>query len=442
MLTVTGSNFVSGTGTVPSVLLWDGTPVTPSVVNSGGTQITATIATTLLTTGVHTVTVQNASAVSTPALQFGVGLTVESLSPASVPVGSSGLTLTVNGTGFVQSGANASKIMWNGVALGTTTWVSATQLTAPFTTAQLSSVSTQSITVKNGSGAPSNGITFTVGAPTISAISPSSIGVGSASITLTVTGTNFVGGTGTGASTVMFGAAPLTTVEVNTAGTQITATVLASQLSSVGTTNVTVSNGGVVSTQTPTFTVGAPTVGSLSQTSADIGDTTPFTLTVTGTNFVSGTNASTVMWNGAALGTTTPIDATHISAQVTSAQLASATTATITVQNGSVVSTNSSTFTVNAAPTVTALSPTSATHGGAAFALTITGTGFVTGSTVNFGSGTTGLVPTAITSTSVTVTVPKPAFATKPTVDPLQVQVVLPTGAITATGTASNFNVK
>jgi len=147
------------------------------------------------------------------------------------------------------------------------------------------------------------------------------------------------------------------------------------------------------------------------------------------------------MWGSTAL-TTTFVSATQITAAVTSTQVTAAGTPSITVVNGSATpASTGSTFTTTAAPTLTLLSPTSKTHGGAAFTLTITGTGFVTGSTVSFGT-TTGLVPSAITSTSVTVTVPDTAIATK-TVSghPLEVQVALPLGATTATSSASAFTV-
>jgi hypothetical protein len=56
------------------------------------------------------------------------------------------------------------------------------------------------------------------------------------------------------------------------------------------------------------------------------------------------------------------------------------------------------------APTITSLSPSTVTANSGTFTLTVTGTGFVSGAFVNFGSAI--LVPSAVSSTSITVTVP------------------------------------
>ena len=519
-LTVTGTNFVSGVGTVPSVVYWDSTALTTTP--GSATQITAAVLSGNLTNGTHNVTVQNASAVS-PATMFGVGLAIETLVPAAVATGATPFTLTVNGTNFVSgyevmwnstaltttfvsatqltaavtsvqlaaaatpaitvqnvggstvsaaitftvgaptigslspavasagltpftltvngtnfiNGANASTVMWGATAL-TTTYVSATQITAAVTSAQLAAGGGTSVTVANGTATPASlGSTFTVSGPTLATLSVSAAAAGAAPFTLTVTGTNFV--SGSNASTVMWGATALTTTYVS--ATQITAAVTSAQVAAAGTPSVTVVNGSATPASSgSTFTVSAPTIGTLSPSTAAAGSAA-FTITVTGTNFVSGANASVVMWGSTAL-TTTFVSATQITAAVTSTQVTAAGTPSITVVNGSATpASTGSTFTTTAAPTLTLLSPTSKTHGGAAFTLTITGTGFVTGSTVSFGT-TTGLVPSAITSTSVTVTVPDTAIATK-TVSghPLEVQVALPLGATTATSSASAFTV-
>ncbi len=69
------------------------------------------------------------------------------------------------------------------------------------------------------------------------------------------------------------------------------------------------------------------------------------------------------------------------------------------------------TITGTASPTITTISPTSATAGGAAFTLTITGTNFVAGATVNFGTNAA-LTPSSITATQIQVTVPAGDIAT------------------------------
>jgi N-acetylneuraminic acid mutarotase len=91
------------------------------------------------TAGPVSVTISGAASSSTP--------TISSLVPASAIVGGAGFTLTVNGTNFVN-GANASVVQWNGAAL-TTTYVSATQLTAAVPSTDIAAAGTASITVVN-----------------------------------------------------------------------------------------------------------------------------------------------------------------------------------------------------------------------------------------------------------------------------------------------------
>jgi hypothetical protein len=63
----------------------------------------------------------------------------------------------------------------------------------------------------------------------------------------------------------------------------------------------------------------------------------------------------------------------------------------------------------NPLPAITNLNPNLAVAGGGPFQLTITGTNFVTGATVNFGGST--LTPSTVSSTQITVTVPGSAIA-------------------------------
>src|ERR1035438_9277600 len=92
-----------------------------------------------------------------------------------------------------------------------------------------------------------------------------------------------------------------------------------------------------------TFTVKGPSISLLSPASAVAGGA-PFTLTVTGSNFVSG---STVLWGATALATTYGSPAS-LTAAVTSAQLASSGSPKVTVKNSSAASSSASTFTVTA----------------------------------------------------------------------------------------------
>ncbi|REH01546.1 hypothetical protein [Flavobacterium aquicola] len=120
--------------------------------------------------------------------------TITSISPPSKVAGTGAFTLTVNGTGFVSG---TSTVRWNG-SNRTTTFVSATQLTAAVLAADIASAGTAAITVANGV-AVSNGQTFTIdpaGVPNIS-LSTSGLtamttitGTVSAAQTYTVSGSN------------------------------------------------------------------------------------------------------------------------------------------------------------------------------------------------------------------------------------------------------------
>ena len=415
-LTVTGTGFVSG-----SKVMWGATQLATTFVSA--TSLTAVVPSANNTTPgpVIVTVVLPSNVVSTPST-FTVGPTIASLSSNSASAGSAPFTLTVTGTYFGNS--SGSTVYWGSTAL-TTTYVSDTSLTASVTATQLATPGTVNITVKTAGGASSLASTFTVNGPTIASLSSNSADAGAAGFALTVTGTNFVSGANTSPSTVFWGSTALTTTPGS--ATQITAAVPTGLLATAGPVSITVQNGSSAVSAASTFTVNAvPTIGSLSQTAAAVGDT-PFTLTVTGTNFVgTGANATTVMWGQTALATTF-VSATQVTAAVTSAQLASAGAPSVTVQNGVADPSTATTFTVNPAPTLTSLSSTSATHGGKAFTLTLTGTNFVTGSTVMFGSATP--VTTFVSASSLTAAVTAADIAAKGAVN---VTVVGPGGSTTS----------
>src|SRR5947209_4898210 len=116
----------------------------------------------------------------------------------------------------------------------------------------------------------------------------------------------------------------------------------------------------------------------LSQTSATL-DATPFTLTVTGTNFVDG---AVVQVRNSAV-TRTCGSSTSLTAAVTAAQLNTTGTFAITVVNPGVGASNGIDFTVvNPVAATTGLSQTGAILGATPFTLTVTGTNFVSGAVV------------------------------------------------------------
>lgn len=123
---------------------------------------------------------------------------ISTIAPGSAPAGGAAFTLTINGANFIAG----SQVRWNG-ASRTTSFVSASQLTAQITAADLAAAGPAGITVINPGpgGGLSNAAEFMVAAPgenpvpTISGISPSKqmTDVASASqITVEISGANFL----------------------------------------------------------------------------------------------------------------------------------------------------------------------------------------------------------------------------------------------------------
>ncbi|MGD0128585.1 MAG: IPT/TIG domain-containing protein [Terriglobia bacterium] len=378
-LTVIGTGFDS-MGTV----LWNGSPLPTNFVNK--TQLTATVAPSLISSpGTALVTVSDNGATSNsatftiapvPAITF--------LSPSSAAAGQAGFTLTVNGTGFVSGAV----VQWNSTAL-TTTFVSATQLTAPVAASAVANAGSATVTVTED-GVTSNGATFTIAALTITSLSPNTATAGQSSFTLTVNGTEFVSG-----AVVQWNSTALTTTFVS--ATQLTAPVAASLVATAGSATITVTENGVTSASA-TFTINTgPAITSLIPSSATVGQAS-FTLTVIGTGFVSG---AVVQWNSTAL-TTTFVSATQLTAPVAANLVATAGSVTITVTENGVTSTGA-TFTINTGPAITSLSPSSATAGQGGFTLTVNGTGFISGAVVLWNS--TALTTTFVSATQLTAPV-------------------------------------
>src|SRR5215470_5127402 len=153
------------------------------------------------------------------------GPTLTTLSPSSAQAGGAGFTLTVTGSNFV-SGAS---VRWNGSARSTT-FVSASQLTATIAAADIAAAGTAQVTVANPDGSVSNALSFTITAapgPTLATLSPSSAPAGGAGFTLTVTGSNFVSG-----ASVRWNGSVRTTTFVS--ASQLTATIAAADIAATG----------------------------------------------------------------------------------------------------------------------------------------------------------------------------------------------------------------
>jgi hypothetical protein len=374
-LTATGSNFVSG-----SIVQVNGANRTTTFVSS--TQLTAAIpASDIASTGSLAIGVINPDGSTTGTVSLAVNNpppSLASISPTSATAGSPGFTLTVTGSNFVS----ASVVRVNG-ASRTTTFVSNTQLTATIPASDIASPGTLSITVFTASpgGGTSGVLTFNVNnpVPSLTSISPNSVVAGSAAFTLTVNGSNFVGG-----SVVQINGAGRPTTFVS--NTQLTASISASDIASTGNLSITVSNaapgGGTSSAVTLAVVNPAPSLANISPNSATAGSA-GFTLTVNGSDFIS---SSVVQVNGSNR-TTTFVSGTQLTAAIPASDLAVGALLSITVFTPAPGGGTSSsvTFTVNnPAPSISSISPNPVLALGGSFTLTVNGSGFVTGSVVQF----------------------------------------------------------
>jgi hypothetical protein len=317
--------------------------------------------------------------------------TLSLMEPSTAVAGENGLTLTVSGTGFV----NGAVVRWNG-ANRTTTFVSSTELEAQITSADLASAGTRPVTVFNPTpgGGTSNAQSFTITSapapnpsPSLSSISPSSTTAGSGAMTLTVNGSSFAS-----TAVVRWNGSNRTTTFVS--ASQLTATIPASDLTTTGTSSVTVFNpapgGGTSSSRTFTINPGnpVPTLTTLTPNSATAGDSA-FTLTVDGSGFVNG---AAVRWNGSNRATTF-VSSTRLTASIGTADVATAGNASVTVFNPTPGGGTSaaSTFTIatsggggGSGVVITSLSPVSAVAGGGSVQVTVNGSGFNSSSVIRW----------------------------------------------------------
>jgi len=341
-VTLTGSGFTTGT----SVLL-DGMECmsncwTATFVNS--TQIVISNWNTPAP-GSHTIDVKNgyfdtASAPVTVSGSANPVPSILSLSPGSAaaspppPAASNPFNLTVNGSNFISG----SQIAWNGVFLQTT-YESSAQLQAQITALQLGTAGIAQVTVFNpapGGGTSAAASFYVTGSspnpntPLLSLV-PSSTTAGGAAFTLTVTGTNFSTGT-----QVLWKGTALTTHYIS--NTELQAQVPAPDIASPATVKVSLAPpppDGTV--RAATFTVQPSQSGTplpaiiwVSPVSTTAG-TSGATLTVSGANFVSGSQAQ---WNGANR-TTTFVNSNQLTVVLTAGDLANPGAGVLSVVNPS-----------------------------------------------------------------------------------------------------------
>jgi hypothetical protein len=211
-------------------------------------------------------------------------------------------------------------------------------------------------------------------APALSAIVPSTVAAGGAGFTLQVDGSNFVSN-----SVVNFSGAARQTIVLS--GTQLSISVLASDIANPGSANITVTNpangsaAGVTSNPLALTILAAniqPVVGTLSPASTTAGGAA-FIILLSGSGF---TQNSAVTFNG------NPVPAaflsgTQLQANIPASAIATAGSFLVAVANPGGNPTAVVSFTVNnPVPLENVLSPPSATAGSAALTLDVSGSNF------------------------------------------------------------------
>ena len=263
--------------------------------------------------------------------------TITSISPSSAVAGSGDLTLTVNGDHFVPDAPpiQGSRIVWNYQPVGTTVYVSATQLKTTIPAAKLTTPGTAQLYVVNTQGDwLSNTVTFTITppTPTLTALAPTTALAGGPAFDLGVTGTNFM--TGAAGAVVVWNGADLATMRDS--ATHLTAAVPASLIAAAGSASVAVRNGtgpGAPLSPALTFTVAnaLPLLGSISPTQVWAGYVkNDLTLLVAGDSFVSG--AHVTLGSTEKTGTTF-VSATQLSVPLLAADVAAPGTINVGVKN-------------------------------------------------------------------------------------------------------------
>jgi uncharacterized protein (TIGR03437 family) len=209
-LTVNGIRFVPG-----ATVLWNGSPLATTFVSA--TQLTALVPASLSNPVLSAnVTVSSPGGAVSNIFIFTIDPlhpTIYALSPASATLGSASFTLTATGINFAASCV----LRWNGAPLSTT-FASATQVTAAVPANLVAVEGAAIVTVINPSGVTSNTAAFPIvtPAPTVTSITPASVAAGGPSFTLTVRGAGFLSG-----DVVEWGGSPMMTTLIDS--TQLTA---------------------------------------------------------------------------------------------------------------------------------------------------------------------------------------------------------------------------
>jgi photosystem II stability/assembly factor-like uncharacterized protein len=357
--------------------------------------------------GTRSVTITNPSGYSASATNaFTVRAAKPSITSVAPLQGNQGATLnlTVTGADF-QSDAIAS--LGSGIATNSTTFNSATQLTANVTIGSGATLGLRPVAVTNPdgqTGSLTGGFRVMGPAPQIVTVSPALGTVGTVDLTVDVTGTGFQAG-----ASVTFGTGVgVNAVQLLTANL-LRATLAISSGATPGPRNVVVTNlDGQSATLAGGFAVRAlaPVLTSCNPSWGGRGATA--TVQVAGNNFQSGATASFGV--GVAVGSTIFVSASRLDATVTADPAAALGPRTVTVTNPDTQSSSlPGAFEVRVAPPVVVSVNPNAMGQGEAGTVVVKGSGFDPASGVSLGAGVTvsGITFVSSTQLSVSATVAK-----------------------------------
>ncbi len=340
----------------------------------------------------------------TPAPGSNPAPTIASISPNTGTI-NGGTSVTITGTGFL-TGVTVSI---GGTPATGLTLVSATSITA---TTPAHAAGAVNVVVTNSDlqvGTLTSGYTYTTTpasnpAPTVTSISPNS-GTNNGATAVTVRGTGFLAG-----ATLKLGGTSATGVTVaNSTTISATTPAHAAGAVSVVVTNTDAKSGTLNNGYTftaPPAPNPAPTVISITPNSGTTNGGTA--LSIAGTGFLPG---ATVKLGGTSATVLAVVNSTIINATAP-AHTAGAVDVVVTntdAKTGTLTSGYTYTAAPNPAPTVTSITPnTGVTTGGTA--VTIAGTGFLSGATVQLG-GTAATGVTVVNGTMITASTPAHAAA-------------------------------
>jgi hypothetical protein len=258
-------------------VVWSSSPVgVGSITPAGLYSAPATIASLQFVTVTATNSANNAQT-SSASVTLYPPVSV-AMAPNSVALGPS---QTQQFAATIQNASYAG-LIWSTVPPGTGSITDTGLYTAPATIAIQQNVTVTATSVADGTKSASATVTLNPPVPTLTSVSPA-IGVQGTSVAITLTGTNFVSGATVATSNVGITAGSVTVVSP----TQITATFTIAANAAPGVANIAVTTSGGTSAPV-TFTVNPPPPTLTSISPATGVQASSVTVTLTGTNFVSG----------------------------------------------------------------------------------------------------------------------------------------------------------